>query len=70
MLMSYRVDDGVWQLCGQKILLNTLNQIHLCQTDAGISLVVNSLDFKFIVISLFKGSRFESGAGFANQANR
>ena len=47
MLMSYRVDDGVWQLCGQKILLNVLNQIRSTWTITGIGLVVNSLDFRF-----------------------
>ena len=70
MLMSYRVDDGVWQLCGQKILLNILNQIRLIWIAGEISLVVNSLDFKSTGIGLFKGSRFESLAGFAISANR
>ena len=35
-----------------------------------IGLVFNSLDLRFSVISLFKGSRFESRTGFANQTNR
>ena len=56
MLMSFRVDDGVWQLCGQKILLNILYQIHFPWAAGGVGLVVNSLD----LISLFKGSRFKS----------
>ena len=46
MLMSYRVDDGVWQLCGQKILLNLLNKIRLVWTAGGVGPVVNSLDFR------------------------
>ena len=60
MLMSYRVDDGIRQLCEQKILLNTINQICTISSASGISQVVNSLDFRYIMISLFKGSRLES----------
>ena len=52
--------NGVWQLCEQKIPFNMLNQIIFVQTAAGI-------DFKIIMvmISLFKGFRFESLTGFA-----
>ena len=67
MLMTWRVDHGVWQLCGWKTPLNTLNQILFIKPALEVGLVDNSLDFRFIMISLFKGSRFESSAGFANQ---
>ena len=53
MVMTWRVDDGVWQLCGLKTLFDTINQILLGLIAAEVSLVVNSLDFRFIRISLF-----------------
>ena len=64
MLMSHRVDDGVWQLCGKKILLNLLNQIRSVKAAAGVGLIVNSL----VIINLSKGSKFKSQVDFAIQA--
>ena len=46
MLMSYKVDDGVWQLCEQKFFFNLIDQNPSIETAAKIGLVVNSLNFK------------------------
>ena len=66
MLMSYRVDNGVWQLCGKKILLNILNHNSSIRTAVGIGLVVHSLNSDLSRAVYFsQGARFEPGAGFA-----
>ena len=53
MLMSYKVDDRVWQLCGQKNFLNLLDQNPSIETTAKIGQVVNSRNFKSILVSLY-----------------
>ena len=49
-------------------LLNIIIQICTAETAAGIGLVVMSLDFRFIITSLFKGSRFESEPSLVDEA--
>ena len=68
--MSYKVDNGVCQLCGEKTLLNILNKILSALTTGRVGVVVNSLNIRFSGISLLESSRFESQIGFAISANR